>query len=120
MSDHLPLISIELTPRFKRDLKELAKRYPSIRQDIEPLINQLQQGEILGDLVKGIKYRVFKVRVKNSNIQKGKSAGYRVIYYLKTETAIILTTIYSKSDFSDVSNSFIEEAIALYESLFNE
>jgi mRNA-degrading endonuclease RelE of RelBE toxin-antitoxin system len=108
-------IQIALTPRFKRDLRELAKRYRSIRTDLQPLIDQLQTGEILGDRIAGVKYQVFKVRLKNSNIQKGKSGGYRVIYYVKTESGIILTTIYSKSDISDVSNEIIESAIAQYE-----
>lgn len=108
-------IQIALTPRFKKDLRELAKRYRSIRTDLQPLIEQLQAGEILGDRIAGVKYQVFKVRLKNSNIQKGKSGGYRVIYYLKTDEGIILTTIYSKSDLSDVSNETIIEAIAQYE-----
>lgn len=108
-------IQIALTPRFKRDLRELAKRYRSIRSDIQPLIEQLQAGEIPGDRIAGVKYQVFKVHLKNSNIQKGKSGGYRVIYYVKTEQAIILAPIYSKSDISDVSNEIIEEAIAQYE-----
>jgi len=108
-------IQIDLTPRFKRDLRELAKRYRSIRSDLQPLIDQLQAGELPGDRIAGVKYPVFKVRLKNSNIQKGKSGGYRVIYYLKTAQAIILTTIYSKSDLSDVSDETIEEAIAQYE-----
>lgn len=106
---------ITLTPRFKKDLRELAKRYRSIRSDLQPLIEQLQAGEITGDRIAGVKYQVFKVRIKNSNTQKGKSGGYRVIYYLKTEREVILTTIYSKSDFSDISNEIIEEAIAQYE-----
>ena len=109
------LIEIALTPRFQRDLRELAKRYRSIRTDIQPLIDQLQAGEIPGDRIAGIKYQVFKVRIKNSNIQKGKSGGYRVIYYLKNAQGIILTTIYSKSDLTDVSNEIIEQAIAQYE-----
>ncbi|TVP62181.1 MAG: type II toxin-antitoxin system RelE/ParE family toxin [Nodularia sp. (in: Bacteria)] len=109
------LIEISLTPRFQKDLRELAKRYRSIRSDIQPLIDQLQAGEILGDRIAGIKYQVFKVRVKNSNIQKGKSGGYRVIYYLKTAQVIILATIYSKSDLTDVNNEIIEQAIAQYE-----
>lgn len=106
---------IALTPRFKKDLRELARRYRSIRSDVQPLIDQLQAGEIPGDRIAGVKYQVFKVRLKNSNIQKGKSGGYRVIYYLKTEREIIFATIYAKSDFSDVSNEIIEEAIAQYE-----
>jgi mRNA-degrading endonuclease RelE of RelBE toxin-antitoxin system len=104
-------IQIALTPRFKKDLRELAKRYRSIRSDIQPLIEQLQAGEIPGDRIAGVKYQVFKVRLKNSNIKKGKSGGYRVIYYLKTAEAIILATIYSKSDISDVNNEIIEEAM---------
>jgi mRNA-degrading endonuclease RelE of RelBE toxin-antitoxin system len=108
-------IQIALTPRFKKDLRDLAKRYRSIRTDLQSLIEQLQAGETPGDQVTGIQYQIFKVRLKNSNIQKGKSGGYRVIYYLKTDTKIILTTIYSKSDLSDVSNAIIEAAIAQYE-----
>jgi mRNA-degrading endonuclease RelE of RelBE toxin-antitoxin system len=116
MSNNFP-IQIALTPRFQRDLRDLAKRYRSIRLDLQPLMEQLQSGETPGDRVTGIKYQIFKVRLKNSNIQKGKSGGYRVIYYLKTETEIILATIYSKSDLSDVSNHVIEEAIAQYEAI---
>ena len=108
-------IEIALTPRFKRDLRDLNKRYRSIRIDLQSLIEQLQTGEIPGDRVTGLEYPVFKVRLKNSNIQKGKSGGYRVVYYLKTEEKIILTTIYSKSDFTDVSNDTIDDAIAQYE-----
>ena len=116
MQNNEPLsIETALTPRFQRDLRELAKRYRSIRTDIQPLIDQLQAGEIPGDRIAGIKYQVFKVRIKNSNIQKGKSGGYRVIYYLKNAQGIILTTIYSKSDLTDVSNEIIEQAIVQYE-----
>ena len=93
MQSEPALIQIALTPRFKRELRELAKRYRSIRSDLQPLIDQLQAGEIPGDRIAGVKYQVFKVRLKNSNIQKGKSGGYRVIYHLKTERGIILATI---------------------------
>jgi mRNA-degrading endonuclease RelE of RelBE toxin-antitoxin system len=55
--------------------------------------------------------QVFKVRLKNSNIQKGKSAGYRVIYYVKTKTSVVLVTIYSKSDTSDIENTAIEKIL---------
>ena len=108
-------IQIALTHRFKRDLRDLAKRYRSIRSDIQPLIEELQSGQTPGDRISGVKDRVFKVRLKNSNIQKGKSGGYRVIYYLQTQENIILVTIYSKSDLSDISNETIEDAISQFE-----
>jgi addiction module RelE/StbE family toxin len=108
-------VQIDLTPRFKRDLRDLTKRYRQVRSDLQPLIEQLQAGELPGDRIAGVKYTVFKVRLKNSSIQKGKSGGYRVIYYVKTDDIIILATIYSKSDLSDVDAEVIEEAIAQYE-----
>jgi mRNA-degrading endonuclease RelE of RelBE toxin-antitoxin system len=56
---------------------------------------------------------IYKARVKNSNIQKGKSAGYRVIYLLESETSILLLTIHSKSEQEDITdyeiNSILEE-----------
>ena len=93
----VPLIQVEATPRFQRNLRKLAKKYLNIGNDIRPVIKQLQQGKILGDRIPKIGYEVFKLRVRNSDIQKGKSGGYRLIYYVKTAKAIILLTIHSKS-----------------------
>jgi mRNA-degrading endonuclease RelE of RelBE toxin-antitoxin system len=108
-------IEITLTVRFQKDLRDLVKRYRSVRQDLQTLIEQLQSGEIPGDELTGARYQLFKVRLKNSDTRKGESSGYRVIYYLKTSQAIILVTIYSKSDFSDVSSETIKDAITQYE-----
>jgi mRNA-degrading endonuclease RelE of RelBE toxin-antitoxin system len=123
MSNSLPPIQISLTPRFKKDINQLAKRYRSIRKDLDSVIEKLQAGEVIGDAcgwlrlrIAGLSYQVFKVRLKNSDIQKGKSAGCRVIFYLKTDTEIILVTIYSKSDLSDIQNQVIEEIIQMFES----
>lgn len=115
-----PSIQIEVTPRFQRDLRTLAKRYRNIRKDIGPVIEQLRSGELPGDRVPGMEYEIFKVRIKNSDIQKGKSAGYRAIYYLKTSDSIVLVTIYSKSDLSDIAAETVREILAQYEQQFPE
>ncbi|MEM1283207.1 MAG: type II toxin-antitoxin system RelE/ParE family toxin [Chlamydiota bacterium] len=109
-------IDVDLSSRFKKDLKTLAKRYRSIRKDLQPLITELQAGKTPGAQIQGLNYPVFKVRLKNSDIKKGKSGGYRVIYYLRTQTGITLITIYSKSDQSDESKAVIEEIIHRLES----
>ena len=113
-------IQIELTPRFQRDLRTLGKRYRNIRKDIQPVIEQLQAGELPGDRIPGMEYEIFKVRIKNSDIQKGKSAGYRAIYYLKTSDSIVLVTIYSKSDLSDIAVETVRGILAQYEQQFPE
>ena len=110
MSD-LPSIEIRLTHEFKRNLRTLARKFRRIRSDIEPLITQLQQGEIVGDQVSGTGFTIFKVRVRNSDLRKGKRAGYRVIYYLQTQTQIVLLTIYSKTEQGDVSRARIRDII---------
>uniref|UniRef100_B8HN46 DUF433 domain-containing protein n=1 Tax=Cyanothece sp. (strain PCC 7425 / ATCC 29141) TaxID=395961 RepID=B8HN46_CYAP4 len=71
------LIRVEASPTFHRNLRTLAKKYRSIRDDVHPIIEQLEQGELPGDLIPDIGYKVFKLRIKNSNVQKGKSGGYR-------------------------------------------
>jgi mRNA-degrading endonuclease RelE of RelBE toxin-antitoxin system len=78
MSDR-SFIKVEATLTFKRNIRNLGKKYRSIRNDIEPVIQQLQNGELPGNQISGIGYKVFKLRVKNSDIAKGKSGGYRLI-----------------------------------------
>ncbi|MFZ5821785.1 MAG: type II toxin-antitoxin system RelE/ParE family toxin [Chloroflexota bacterium] len=103
--------AIEFTPEFKRNLRLLARKYRRIRSDVEPLLARLQTGETPGDQVPGTGYLIFKVRVKNSDLERGKSGGYRVIYYLVTEERIILVTIYSKTEQSDISVKKIRQII---------
>lgn len=109
------LIQVEVTAKFKRKLRILAKKYRNIRSDIQPIIEQLQSGELPGDQISGLGYTIFKLRVKNSDIQKGKSGGYRLIYYVKTSTKIILVTIYSKSEQEDITAEEIQQILAEFE-----
>ena len=80
------------------------------------VIEQLEQGEQPGDQISGVGYAVFKVRVRNSDNQKGKSGGYRLIYYLETTTGIILLTIYSKSEQVDIEADELRKIITDYDS----
>jgi mRNA-degrading endonuclease RelE of RelBE toxin-antitoxin system len=117
-------MSIEVveSAEFTKNVQNLRKRYRAILQgrgfaneaDIEPLIKQLEAGETPGDRVTGNKYPVYKVRVKNSDIKKGQSSSYRVIYYIQTPEAILLTTIYSKSNRANISNEEIQIIIEQY------
>lgn len=106
-----PSVQVSFTDRFAKEVQRLSKRYRCIRYDIQPIINQLEMGELPGDRIPNMDYTVFKVRVRNSDIQKGKSGGYRVIYYLKTEVQVILVTIYSKSERSDIAADEIRDIL---------
>ena len=108
-------IKIAFTPEFKRNLRSLSKKYRHIRSDIAPVIEELKKGNFVGDQVPRTSYTIFKVRVKNRDIGKGKSAGYRVIYYLKTKSSVILVTIYSKTEQSDVAPNKIRRIVMAFE-----
>lgn len=109
MSDE---IKIELTLEFQSNLKKLVKKYRSIRSDLDSFIRELQQGNFSGDRISGLRNRViYKVRIKNSDITKGKSGGYRIIYLLETQTNIVLLTIYGKSEREDIAINEIKNII---------
>ena len=105
------MIDVQFTPEFKRNLRALAKKYRHIRDDVAPVIEALQAGEILGEQIPGVGYTLFKVRVQNQDSARGKSGGYRVIYYLRTANNIILVTIYSKTEQADVSAAQIRRIV---------
>jgi mRNA-degrading endonuclease RelE of RelBE toxin-antitoxin system len=88
---------------------------PLIHNHLKSLIEQLQNGELPGDKVAGTLHNIFKIRIQNSDIQKGKSGGYRVIYYVQISTRIVLVTVYSKSDQPDIAADEIDSIIAEFE-----
>ena len=99
-------------------MRELSKKYRQIRLDTQPVIEQIHAGNFIGDRVPGMgeeDYIILKVRVKNSNIQKGKSAGYRMIYQVESPSIVLLLTIYSKSDRTDISLNEIRSIIAEFD-----
>ena len=114
MSEQPILIQIDTTIKFQKKIKSLDKKYPNVRDDIRPIIELLQVGNLPGDRVCGLDLEIYKVRVKNSNNHKGKSAGYRLIYYVKTIDRIILVTIYSKSEQADIDASEIDQIISKF------
>ncbi|OYQ63711.1 addiction module antitoxin [Pseudanabaena sp. SR411] len=83
-----------------------------VQSDIQPIIEQLQNGNLIGDQISGLDFTIFKVRAKNSDIPTGKSGGYRVIYQVVSPELVLLLLIYAKSDQADVSLDEIEDAIS--------
>ncbi len=60
-----PLIQVEASSTFNRNLRSLAKKYRNIQNDIQPVIEQLEQGELPGNQIPEVGYAVFKLRVRN-------------------------------------------------------
>jgi mRNA-degrading endonuclease RelE of RelBE toxin-antitoxin system len=112
--DPTPAVTVEFTSEFKRALRQLTKKYRRIKSDLQPLLDEMAQGQTPGDQIPGVLYEVFKVRVRNSDSGKGKSGGYRVIYQRTTEGGMVLITIYSKTDQEDIAVGDIRQIILDY------
>lgn len=95
--------SVIYSPEFKTNLKPLAKKYFTLKQSIkyleENLIVNPYLGEAYGD-------KIYKVRLSDESKGKGKSGGFRIMYYFLSETKqgveILMLTIFDKSDVSTI------------------
>ena len=108
-------IPVQYTPEFKRNIRQLAKKYRRIKADVQPLLDALEQGQTPGDQIPGVVYTVFKARARNSDSGRGKSGGYRIIYQQTAGGIIILVTIYSKTEQEDIAPQDIRQIILDYE-----
>ena len=103
-------MQINTTLKFESDVKFYLKKkkYTKIYDDIRPIINELEKGNLLGDKLEDIELEegtaAYKVRVANSSANVGKSNGFRLIYYLVVDEKIYLLSIYSKKDDDRILN----------------
>lgn len=103
---------VSYSDSFKRSLKRIAKKYRHVRQDVQPVIDDIIAGNIPGDQIPHVGYEVYKVRIGNSDNRQGKRGGYRMIYYVVQEDKRLLITLYSKTEQSDVNAEAIRRIIA--------
>lgn len=102
---------VDTHPTFRKRTRRLRRRFPSIHLDLRPLFQRLRNDERPGQLVPGVGYTVYKVRLPNRAARRGKSGGFRVIYYAQFSDRVTLLTIYSKTDDIDISNAEIRKLV---------
>lgn len=95
--------SVETIAFFRRELKRLLKKYPSLRQEIDNLLETLEtdptQGTSLG-------HNCYKIRLRIASKGKGKSGGARVITCVVSVAAeVYLLSIYDKSEQANISDA---------------
>lgn len=88
--------SIIPTFRFEKELKRLAKKFPSLKNEFAQLIADISVNPESGIFIGN---NCYKIRMAIGSKGKGKSGGARVITYLYIETeTIYLLTIYDKGE----------------------
>ena len=96
-------------PSFSRELKRLARKYPSLKSEYQELVKELKEnpgkGTPLGN-------NLYKIRLAIASKGKGKSGGARVITYLKTEQGnVYLLSIYDKGERDTISDNEINNIL---------
>jgi mRNA-degrading endonuclease RelE of RelBE toxin-antitoxin system len=103
--------SVLAIPPFDRQLKRLAKKYPSIKKEYAELLGSLQQqpdqGTPLGN-------HCYKIRLAITSKGKGKSGGARVITYVQVvHHSVYLLAIYDKAEQADIADSDLKNILKL-------
>jgi mRNA-degrading endonuclease RelE of RelBE toxin-antitoxin system len=109
---------IQVIQAFEKAVRTLAKKYRSIKQDLERAVNLLEKDPHIGVAIPGYEGAIWKLRVANTSAKRGKQGGFRIIYLIEKEAQYCyLLTIYSKTEKTDV---IPEEVEALLQSLEQE
>jgi mRNA-degrading endonuclease RelE of RelBE toxin-antitoxin system len=105
--------SIIPTPRFEKELKRLAKKFPSLKNEFANLVADITQNPENGTFIGN---NCYKIRLAIGSKGKGRSGGARVITYLYIETeTVYLLTIYDKSEKENIKLNELKEMIGSLE-----
>ncbi|HEX7846265.1 MAG TPA: type II toxin-antitoxin system RelE/ParE family toxin [Chitinophagaceae bacterium] len=97
------------TPPFEKELKRLAKKYPSIKNDMTALLTRLQKEPKMGT---SLGNDCYKIRMAITSKGQGKSGGARIITFVQViETTIFLLSIYDKADAENMSDKDVKERL---------
>ncbi|MDB5031009.1 type II toxin-antitoxin system RelE/ParE family toxin [Mucilaginibacter sp.] len=103
--------NIEITALFEKQLKRLAKKFPSLKKEYIQLIASLKENPKYGTAIGN---NCYKIRLAIASKGKGKSGGARVITHAQiTKTKIYLLSIYDKSEQSDIADSDLIEWVKI-------
>jgi len=104
--------NVVLTRSFKHSVKRLQRRFPHVKDDVWVAIQVLLQTPRLGVVISGGS-GVRKLRVRNSDLGKGKRSGYRLLYCVEDQPVpvIYLLLLYAKSDREDITRQELKQLL---------
>lgn len=91
---------IDTIAPFRKEAKKLIKKYPSLKDELAELGQQLSEDPTNGT---SLGNDCYKIRLAIKSKGKGKSGGARVITHVVhvTDQVVYLLSIFDKSDISD-------------------
>ena len=103
--------NIIAVPTFKKELKRLVKKFPSLKNELKILFENLEFNPIQGI---SIGNNCYKIRLAIASKGKGKSGGARIITNIViTEKIVYLLSIYDKSEKENLTDKELESLLKL-------
>jgi len=100
---------VRISEHFKKEVKRLIKRYRSLANELDKLINSLSVHPIQGVPIGN---NIYKIRLAIDSKRVGKSGGARVIALVEvTDTIVVLLSIYNKGEKDDISDKELQKLI---------
>lgn len=113
-------VTVRITINFKSEAKPLLKKYKSLTNDLLNLEKELVENPRLGT---PLGKDAYKIRLKITSKNKGKSGGARVISLIDStlicfteqssseEITVNLLSIYDKSDIANITDKELKDLI---------
>jgi hypothetical protein len=102
---------VDVTSGFRKQAKRLAKKYPSVKNELDSLITSLETSPLQGA---AIGRGCYKIRLSIASKGKGKSGGARVITHVQIiKTKIYLLSIYDKSEMETISDNELKDLLKM-------
>lgn len=96
---------------FVRELKKLSKKYPSLKNDILDLAEELLENPLMGE---PLGRDCYKIRMAITSKNKGKSGGARIITCVKVvKETVFLLSIYDKSEQENIEDSKLKSLLEI-------
>jgi len=98
-----------LTENFKKEAKKLLQKYPSLKEELNVLGDELsanpEKGVHMGN-------HIYKIRLAVKSKGKGKRGGLRIMSWVKIiKNTVFLFSIYDKGKKDNISDAEINELI---------
>ena len=94
-------MNILFSEHFKKQLKRLKKKYPHVKNDLLKVTDTFNIKKEIS-----IGRSIYKVRIPSTDMQKGKSGGFRSYIYIYLKKNLLLPLcIYPKSETESITEN---------------
>ncbi len=100
---------VKTIPSFSKELKQLSRKYHSLKIEFEDLLNELEINPHIGS---PIGKDCFKIRLAIASKNKGKRRGARVITCVRVvRNTVYLLAIYDKGDLDNIDDNDLQNRL---------